>query len=411
MTTNLRENDNKGLLKGIIIVIIAFLFIPIMTMLIMYFSNEDFRHSTNNVLSILPGNLGGYFQGQPTKTEIESLKLQIAKYYITFEEDRLVDKLLIIKGEDSNLYDDLIILLSRENPMKMRNVNEKLRSATMQSNSMQRILEEIDEDKITRIDELNQYFLSLKMPQSISEIQRTYRNGELKSEELPVLFEKLPIDISAQYLLYLDPEITEQIMFNLRQTIKKEIEKKMEEIQSRQDEMMRLASIYEKKSLEEQIEDLGNIDRFRQQDLAIIYKNMSIKSGGRILASVEDNDFIAELYENINALELLHGKEAKLAVDLSEAVQIYKNYETKVKELVDVYERMSLQELTNVIQQMIRNNNVYQQYTIRDEEIVFTEERLVIDVLNRLRPAKVAALLEQLNTQSSVNLSQKFVID
>ena len=111
MADNLQENEKTSYLKGFIITFLAFLFIPIVTMIIMYFTNDNFHYATNNTLTALPGVLGEHFKSLPTKEEKENIKLQIAKYYIDLDEDRLLDKLLIIKGEDEELYNDLLILL------------------------------------------------------------------------------------------------------------------------------------------------------------------------------------------------------------------------------------------------------------------------------------------------------------
>lgn len=411
MTTSLQEKEKSGFLKGIIIVVIAFLFIPLMTVTIMYVSNENFRHTTNNFLTILPGGAGGYFRRLPTKEEKENLKIQIAKHYITLEEDRLVDKLLIIKGEDSNLYDDLLILLSKENPMKMRNVKENLRNIQLQSNPLSRILEEIDQEKAVKVEEYANYYSSLKITDAILEIERTFKSGELRSEELPLIFESLSTDLSANYLIHLDNSISERALYGLREGKRREIEKKMQELNSRQNELIRLASIYEKDSLEEKIEDLGTINKFRPQDLAVIYKHMSIETGGQILATIEDNEFITNLYNQINTLESLNKETKELSANLAEMVEIYRNYDIKVKELVGIYEKMSLQELADIIEEMAKNNRNYQRYLVGAEEIIFTEEQLVLDVISKLKPNKSAQLLELLKTQRSVDLSKKYIVE
>lgn len=411
MTTSLQETEKRSNLKGIIIVIIAFLFIPLMTVTIMYVGNENFRYTANNFLTILPGNAGGYFRRLPTKEEKENIKVQIAKYYIALEEDRLVDKLLIIKGEDNNLYDDLLILLSKENPMKMRSVKESLRNTQLQSNALSRILEEIDQEKATKINEYTDYYASLKVTDAVLEIERTYKSGELKSEELPLIFESLSTDASANLLIHLDDSISERALYGLKEMKRREIEKKIQEIHSRQDELIKLASIYEKESLEEKTDDLGTINRFRPQDLAVIYKNMSIKSGGQILATVNDDDFITNLYDQINTFEMLNKETKQLSSQLAEAIEIFKNYDVKVKELVGIYERMTLLELTNIVEEMAKNNRNYQRYSIGDEEIIFTEEQLVLDVISQLKPKKAAELLELLKTQRSVDLSKKYIVE
>ena len=120
------EFKDRSFIKTLSIMLISFISLPLIIMTIMYFNNEGFKDSVNKFLSGLPGKTGGYFQSIPTKQDKEELKKKIAKYYITLDEDRIVDKLLIIKGEDEQLFNDLIILMGRENTGKMEKVKESL---------------------------------------------------------------------------------------------------------------------------------------------------------------------------------------------------------------------------------------------------------------------------------------------
>lgn len=411
MTDNLQENEKKGFLKGLFVVIIAFLFIPIATMIMMYFTNEKFQYNTNNFLTILPGSLGGYFKSLPTKEEKENIKLQVAKYYITLEEDRLVDKLLIIKGEDLELYNDLLILLSRENPIKMKDVKEELRKVQLQSDLLNRVLEEMEEDKKEKINGYIEYYTSLKLPETISELERTFKNGEIKSEELARFFEEIPKEESAKYLYYLDNALVEDIKFQIKNNNLKDIEKEIEVLKSKENQLKQLAKTYEKESLKVQFEDLGNANRFSTKDLAIIYKNISIKNAGRILSEVEDNDFITSLYEEINILEKLNREELDTTTYIAETLKIYQNYYEKVEELGEIYKKISLQELVDVIEGMVTSNRTFKKYTIALEEIIFTRENLAIDILRRLPSKRAAEVLEILKVERRIDLTQKFILN
>lgn len=408
MTDNLQ--NNKNIIKAIFIVVIGFLLVPLMTMTIMYFSNENFQYKANAFLTILPGSIGDYFKGLPTKEEKENIKLQVAKHYITLDEDRLADKLLIIRGEDHQLYDELLILLSRENPMKMRNVKERIRNSQLNSSTLNRLLEEIQEENTGRIKDLTDYYSSLKMSDRVFEIERTYNTGELKNEELPIIFENLDIKTSAQILAYLNNDLAERVYYGLDKEAKRNIEKQIQEIKTRENELIRLAYLYENESLEKQVSELGTTNKFKAEDLAIIYKHMNIKTAGQILAMINDSDFITTLYEQIDSYEKINRNTEHLSAQIAEVVKIYKHYDKKVKELAGIYEKMSLQELTKIIEEMTKNNKNYQSYTVGNEEIVFTEEQLALDILNQLKPNKAAELLEQLKTQRSVDLSRKYVV-
>ena len=408
MTDSLQEK--KSHIKGIAIIIISFLLVTLITILIMYFSIDSFRYKSNDFLTLLPGSAGEYFKKLPTKEEKESIKIQIAKHYINFEEDRLVDKLLIVKGEDNDLYNELLILLSKENPMKMRSIKEKLRNSQLQSSLLSRIVEEIDQDKMNKIIEITDYYSSLKITDVILEIEKVYNSEQPKIQELTLVFENLPRELSANILTYLDSNLSARVLNNLKEATKKEIGKIMQEINAKQNELKQLAKIYEIEPFEEKTEDLGTTNKYKAEDLAVIYKHMSIKSSAQILAQVEDNEFITTLYDNINSFELLNHETDQLSPKLADAIQIYKKYDSKVEELTGIYQRMSLEELTNIIQRMATNNEVYNTYVVGNEEIIFTEEQLVLDILSKLKPSIAAQLLEKLRLERSVDLSEKYVL-
>lgn len=408
MTDSLQER--KSPIKSIVVVILTFLLIPVITATILYFSHENFRFAANNYLTWLPGRAGLYFSNFPTKEEQENIKRGIAKHYITFEEDRLVDKLLIIKAEDEKLYKELLILLSRENPMKMRNVKERLRDSLLKPSLLVRIAEDIDHDKTVKVEELVDYYASLNVSDAISEIHRTYDSGELTDEDLPLIFEKLPIKLASDILRNLDPGLIDKAKYNMPETKRKEIEKEIQNKANRERDLKRQAKVYEIAPFKEKIEDLGTTNKFKSEDLALIYRHMSIVSSAQVLARVDDQEFIADLYNDIDHLGALNMDIEEMSTKLEEGVQIYKNYDKRVKELVEIYEKIPLQELTDIIEEMAKGNKKYRSYLVGQEEIVFTEEDLVLDILRQLKPKKSAELLEQLRTHRSVDLSEKYVL-
>ena len=407
MTDSLQEKRSP--IKAIIIILIAFLLIPIMAILIRYFTNEDFKHQANNVLTILPGTLGEYFTNQPTKEEVETIKIQIAKHYIGLDEDRLIDKLLIIKNEDKDLYDDLMILLSRENPMKMSNIKERIRISELQSSSLNRIMEEIDEELTAKSDELAEYLSRLKLREAVNEIERIYEEGQVSGKELSRIFENFPTELSSNLLRYINSDIYETVLYNIKTTKKHEIEKKTQEMQHKERSLKELADIYEIEPFENKISDLGTTDIYNYDELAIIYRNMKLTSAAQVLASVDDEEFIADLYENLNQLESLDLGGVEITRNLEEAVQVYRNYDQKVGELAEIYERIPLPELIDIIERMVKDNKNYNSYKIGDYTIVFSEEELVLDILGRFKPNRAAQVLELLRTHMSVDLSGKYV--
>lgn len=410
MTVANEELNKKSFFKTISIIVMSFIALPLITVSIMYFTNEDFKDTANKILSVLPGNVGNYFQSVPTKDEREELKKNIAKYYVGLDQDRIVDKLLIIKGEDEELFNDLVVLMSRENSTKMKRVKEDLRLLNLKNDPINRILGEIDKDSEEKITSLQKYYTSLTLSKGIDEIERTYANNEISVDELVLLFQNLNPDQSAKYLFYLDPELVRQIEYKLPSDVLRNIEKKIQEIEANQKKLVDLASEYENKFLDETIKELGNTNTYNMEQLAFIFKELSLNKSSRILSKINDNDFMLTLFQEINHAQELQNQEPSISPAIMKGITIYKEYDNKISELSAVYDKTSIAELAKMLQTMINRNETYQKHALTDtEDIVFTEEQLVVDVLNNLKPTKVASILEVMDEKTRIVLSKKLL--
>ncbi len=407
--TNSLEIKKNSKIKALLVVALAFLMVPLVTFLITYYSNVNFRHASNKYLSSLPGALGRHFASIPTREEEDSLKRQIAKYYITFDDERLVDKLMLIRSENQQLFNDLIPLLNKENPVKMARVNEVIRNTDIKSDMLQRIIEDMNSEKSAKIDTLIKHYGSLKQNETIREIEKNYRDGEVTQLEFTELFTRLQPQQAANYLYYVDSEIRQDILFNMAINKRAEIARQMDAIELNAYNMKALAEIYESKNPQELFTEIGSNDKYNNQNLALIYQNLSLKKAAEVLALSTDEAFILGLYDSISLQEDLMKEEKTLAVKLASAVQVMQSYETNLNELLQIYQKMSPKELAALIEQMLKSNQAYQKHQFDDEEIVFTQEQLVLDVLKRMKPAQVANILAELSTNRSVELSNKLM--
>lgn len=404
------ETKGKSIIKTLSVILISFISLPVIIMAIMYFSNVDFKDNANKILSGLPGNLGGYFQSIPTLDEREEIKRDIAKYYISLDEDRIVDKLLIVKGEDEELFNDLLILMSRENTSKMKRVKDSMKMLKFTKDPYKRILTEIDKENEEKINDMQKYYNSLTLAKAVGEIERTHATNEITTDELANLFKKLKADQAAKYLFYLDVELERQIKHRLPKESLKDIEKKLEELEGRQEKMVELAAIYQSKNIEEAVAELGNTNKYNIEELALIFKNLALDRSSRVLSKVDDNDFMSTLLEEINHLEQLQRDRQNTSSAIVKGITAYKEYEAKIDDLSAIYQRTDVKELTKMIKTMLKRNEIYQRHVLTDsEEIVFTEEQLVIDVLNRLKTNIVAEILENLEESDRILLSKKLL--
>ncbi|MBM7613659.1 hypothetical protein [Alkaliphilus hydrothermalis] len=405
------DAKKNGIMKPIIIIIVTFLMVPLLTVGIIYYADENFRYKADETLSnYLPGKLGDVFAKKPTKEEKDLLKIQIAKKYATYEDHRLVDKLKIIKSKDESLFNEFMILLNRENPSKTARVQETLRLGELKSDIYQQLLTEINVEQEETVDSLIEYYSSLNTNGAIKEIERTFNSGELSIELLPLVFDKLPVEQSALFLEGLNQEIKDKVEARLIPSKKAEIEKVIESNRLRNQELASLAEVYKETPLEELVQKIGSADQYNISELAKLYQKLPIGLAGEVLARVEDQEFIGNLYKAITELENLNTETSGLSNHLAASALIQQEYEKKLQELAQVYEKLPIIELASLVNEMLQTERTYKRHQLPEgTEIIFTQEQLVVDVLRRLKPTLVAKLMEELETSKSVELSKKLV--
>lgn len=410
MTVSNEQLNKNSIFKTILIIVISFISLPLIILTIMYFSNEDFKDNANKVLSVLPGKAGVYFQSVPTKMEREDIKKDIAKHYITLDENRILDKLLIVKGENEQLYNDLVVLMSKENPNKMKKVKEQLKVLKIKEDPINRILDEIDKESEEKINSLQKYYTSLKLSQAIDEIERTYASNEISIDELVRLFQNLKAEQAAKYAFYLNDDIVKQIEYKLPKDVLRGIEKKKQELKNNQKKLLDLSLEYENKKIEETLMELGNTNQYNMEQLAVIFKGLSINKSARVLSKINDKDFMLTLFDEINHLQYLQKEEPSVSPSIMKGITVYKEYDNKINELSVIYDKTTVEELAKMLEIMLKRNETYQKHDLTEkEQITFTEEELVIDVLKKLKPTKVAEILEMMSENTRITLSKKLL--
>lgn len=409
MAKDLQESTKSGKSNKFIIAIISFFMLPIITVSILYFTNESFKYTANDFLGFLPGRIGGYFENQPTKEEKEELKNQIAKHYISLNEDRIVDKLLLIKGEDVKLYNDLLVHLNKLNPKKMNEVKDELRKREIKGDIIYQIIEEIDLERTAKIDSLVKYYSSLSLMEALTEIKSSFEKNEISSEELALVFERLPIDTGSRLLTLMDTSLSDRIRYLLPSSYRRTIDKQINDNYLREKEFIRLAKIYEEKAVDEIIKDIGNAEKYKIRDLAIIYSNMTYKKSGEILSTVKDQEFLFNLYNEIERYDELNNLNENRSIGLAKSVQTIKDYNAKVLELAEVYQKMPRQDLAKIVEQMMRSNDVVILQEVGNERIIFTQQQLIVDVLNQFRSNIITEIMGHLDTRRATELSKKLV--
>lgn len=410
-----KEKKKTNVFIAILLILVIILGAPLAALTFTYFISEEFQYLTNEFMSEFPLGVGRYFANLPTREEKEKIKLQIAKHYVLMDIDRIVDKLTIIRKEDQQLFNDLLVIMNGMNSRKMQEVNEILRSRVLEGNILQRTLKEIHNEEIAYVDEIIKHITSLPISAAVAEIEKMVVGGKLTNEQLDLFFRTLDSQVAAKYLIYLDDKTTFNIMRNLPSTNRNEFEKIIASIDKKHKNLQEIADIYAKGSISEAVNDLTNIEKYNINELAVIFLQMGVKDAAEILVHAADNEFILSLVEAINEREILNSlrdEESKsFSKSLVPAIDAFRNYEIRLNELSQIYEEMEVAEVADLMSRMLRRNQIFKQVELPNgERVSFTEEQLVIDILNNFKHNLIASILGELDTREAVELSQKLII-
>lgn len=410
-----KEKKKTNVFIAILLILVIILGAPLAALTFTYFISEEFQYLTNEFMSEFPLGIGRYFANLPTREEKEKIKLQIAKHYVLMDIDRIVDKLTIIRKEDQQLFNDLLVIMNGMNSRKMQEVNEILRSRVLEGNILQRTLKEIHNEEIAYVDEIIKHITSLPISAAVAEIEKMVVGGKLTNEQLDLFFITLDSQVAAKYLIYLDDKTTFNIMRNLPSTNRNEFEKIIASIDKKYKNLQEIADIYAKGSISEAVNDLTNIEKYNINELAVIFLQMGVKDAAEILVHAADNEFILSLVEAINEREILNSlrdEESKsFSKSLVPAIDAFRNFEIRLNELSQIYEEMEVAEVADLMSRMLRRNQIFKQVELPNgERVSFTEEQLVIDILNNFKHNLIASILGELDTREAVELSQKLII-
>ena len=334
-----KPKKSKKILK------IFFIIIPLILLLFFYINNKTFKTKVDTFLSRLPGTAGEYFRNSPTDNERQMMKSELADYYLSLEPGVAADKLYIIKKEDDKLYQDIIKLMNSISSTKTIEIIENVRKIELRRNLLVSIYDEIQLEKENFIMDEAGRFEGRDLFVVINEIEKRYANNQEFRDNLPNIISYMDENSAIDILFYINDDIREEILYSLNSSKRTSLENKLLSKRAEQTKLEELAKLYESKSTELAVQEIGNTEKYTIEELATIYKNLSVLKSAEILSSVEDEEFIQELLTAIKTEGQLLGKkilQKKLAI-----YGFYYEYNDKVDNLVSIYEKCKLQKLQN----------------------------------------------------------------
>ncbi len=401
------KEKKKGRGKKIALIIIT---IPILTFIILYFTNASVNTMGNNLFKGLPF-IGKTFQAFPSKAEQEERKKILAEYYLSLDQSRTVDKLIILKKQDSKLYDDILLEMNKKDLATTKDILKEIRNKEIKKDILQREIDAMNKEKGNELKDIANYYLKLGLVGTINNLERDILDLKLDFKESAKVMENFKPDYAAKVIYYMDENMSSAIKENLSKSYAKQLEKEIKKYEETVREKENLATIYLNKKIEEAGKELQNKDTYSPQDLGLILINMDYLSAAKILSEFEDKEYVNVVLSEVKNLEQINKTKENMtgfSQEVNKALKVMALYKKDVETLKKSYEKMTSAQIVNLVNEMTTNKPKFRQYKI-DETKNFTisEEELMIEILKTIKPKLLAQVISGLNSQKGAEISRK----
>ncbi len=407
MEENTQKIDKPKKKKRVPLMVIGVLFT---TFIILYYTNTQISTMANNILKKSP-IVGARFEQIPSMKEQEERKNKLARYYLSLDEDRAIDKLMIIEKEDKKLYEDIIMKMKKYDLSSTNEVVQKIRDKKIKKDILQREVDSIEQEKVTYIEDLAKNYTKLGLLGTIKGLNQDIIDLNLNFEDATKIIENFKPEYSAKVLYYMDQNISQSIKENLSQKYFKDIQNQIQLHEKYINDMKILSDIYSNKKTEEASIQLQNKDMYSIQNLGVIFANMDYLLASKILCEFEDSDYLDRVLKEIKLFDQLNEKEESIkgiSEDINSTLKVLEIYKRDLKTLKLSYEKMNSTELANLVKEMTSSKPKYKEYKIDEEKsFIITEEDLMIEVLKQLKPKLLSEVISNLDNQKSAEISRK----
>lgn len=401
---------NKGS-KVFFIVLIFLILMAAVTIGLLYFTNEGFKSRVDSILIrfSLKDDKSEDISSTYSQVELNNKKEDLAEYFLS-EGDDATYKLYVIKSKDEVLYSDIIKLMNKEST----SITSKLVQSVKELQDMDDVLIGIHEEFAEReqreiLEEVNE-LENTELILAVDEIKLKIENDDEFVKNLNSIITNMSIKRASDILYYIDEDLREEILNVLEGNLRAEIEK---EILNRDNQYINLvdkAKIYENKSSEFLLSEIGNTDIYNFEELAVIYLNLSRLKTVEVLTKVDDTAFIDNLFSAIRVEEKLRGLES-ITGEISKGIEFFKEYENKIYELVKIYEDMEPSKVADIFKNMIENNSVVTQLDLESESAYeITNSMIIKDVFKNMDKETISNILNNMETEDAATISQMLAI-
>lgn len=394
--------------KILLIILCVFILVPTLIFSAVYMTNDEVKLKANKVLVHIPGFAGNYFKKFPTEKEIIDQKVELARLIVDLSEERAIDKLKVIKGEDENLYNQLIKIMVKLDKNKTSSILNSLRKVSIKEDVLVRSINEIKDEEAEQYTEAAKSF-DKKSPifvrDEIYDMLNTEKNGYSK---VAGILSGMKKENAAHQLRFMSPEVEAKVLSKIMSIDKKhELEFLLQDMENKELTLKNLSQIYSTESTDKLVSIIGNSSTYSMNDLSMIYKEIGIIKGASILAKAGDDSFVHELLGKIKEREILLNNQDVITQDILKAYKIYKEFEDNVTELNSVYSNMNNRQIAELLKRLLRSTNPTKTYTLNNGDVIsISDEDLAFAILKKFDDRKKASILGNMDTTLSSQISK-----
>lgn len=405
----LKEKKSKEIFKIILIFVLVFTLIPITVFALVYFSNNNFRESTNEFLRDRPGVVGEYFSKYPTESEKAEKEAYLANYYLSINEESSADKLYIIKKSDEGLFNNVIKRMNQKSSTKTKDIIKLVRNIELRKDLLHTIYEEIKSEHEIALNEELKNLEELELNLAIEEVELMVEKGR-DGKELGKIFTNMKESRAIDILYYMNPNAKNKIISHIETNRRKKFNLFLLQKEKREYELEQCSKVYEVMDTEKAFTEIGNSEKFKIDELSSIYMGLSIKKASDILIN-SDDEFANQLITGIEKLEELTDQDESRAVKIIEAISFKKQYDKKISELVTLYEKMESTDIVEIVEKMMVNKNSVTIFEIDDNPIYsISDSSIIMDVLKNMKKQKVSQVLSIMDSNKAAEITRQFAV-
>ncbi len=384
------KKKSKTGIKILIILIISFIIVPLVIISLIYNTNKNFHAELNNILSKLPGSVGEHFRNYPTEIERNEKIIYLSNYFLNLDPSMASDKIYIIKKEDEKLYVKLIKEMNDISSKKTEEIVTKVRNTELRKDLLFSIYDDALKDEKEKFLQEVSRIEKQDILTTLLEVEKRFKDKEF----LKVLNE-LKLDKLVEILYYTNIDYRDYIINSFTSNKRTTIEGMIFEKNNEMNTLVEIAKHYETKPIEVALKAIGNTENFSIDKLGIIYKNLSVSKSAELLSNIKDEKFIEELFASIIHEDNLIHNENNITNDINRAMEFYNEYNSKINDLVIIYEKMSPDNVAKIVEKMIINTDTITMLKFNTEEIMeLSDSVIIIDVLSQMKNQTLAKVLD-----------------